>query len=358
MSLQCCLRDCSYANCTGASSLSSSSLSASSSCSITSASCSTLLNNLCSGTNTNTEEWNRAWTQSSVPERDIPDCVYYLSRSLLRETPPVAQDIGRTRPPPSLFRDSASISQSRDFMRSVFSNLITRGYLLGSAPNSRTFNSIEFSLYNVCKNVPGVCSSYLQDFCSTYNGQTILNNPALAKWCGCYLPEEEYARYVNEYSVNKECTPYCIRQESVPLANPAGNSPLTCAQNVCILDNVAITLQNSSVRGGANFSQICGDCGQGGRCSCVTSNINLTLVNSEVQGIDFTQNCSAQTSRCTRRVGSVELEVPCQTGDSVEQEANQAYEQALRSRNLRIFFSILAAIFLVLVVLIVLYVLY
>ncbi|SPN79334.1 Transmembrane domain-containing protein [Cedratvirus Zaza IHUMI] len=346
-SRDCCLRDCSYSQC-----------SESNPCSVTSASCSTLMNTICLGTTGSVEDWNRAWTQSSIPGRSIPDCVYYLSRSLLRETSPVTQDIAQTRPPASLFRDSAIISQARDFMRQVFNNLTQRGYLLGSAPNSRTFNSIEFSLYNVCRNVPGVCSSYLQDFCSTYNGQVILSNPSLAKWCGCYLPDQEYARYVNEYSVNKECTPYCIREESVPLANPAGNSFLTCAQNVCILDDVAISLQNSSVRGGANFRQICGDCGSGGRCSCVTSNINLTLVNSQVQGIDFTQNCSAQTSRCTRRVGSVELEVPCQTGDSVEQEAGQAYEKALRSRNLRVFFSILGAIFLVLVVIVVLYALY
>lgn len=300
----------------------------------------------CLGEGLRTEDWIRAWTAPGKNPQNIPDCVYLLSRFLLLPTPPIAMDISQGPPLPDLFRSSFFIDQGEGVMEKVFKAYEGKGFVLGSPPNSRTFSPLEYSLYNVCHNVPGICKGYLRNFCSPYRGEDLIRNPALAKWCGCYLPDAEYSKYVDSYQITKECTPYCIREESVPVPLASGNAPSLCKQNVCVLDDITVDLQNSTVRGGVNFRQVCGDCGESGVCSCIISRVNIKVVNSEIQGIDFTQKCG-KSSKCTQKVGPLTIEVPCEIGENVAEEFDSALRSAYIARNTQILLWILGAIVLV-----------
>lgn len=306
--------------------------------SILSSSCS-IVADVCTGKE-GEREFINAWTLST--EQGMPPCVYYLSRRLLKDTPPLAYDISTASPPPGLFRSSTTLLSARLFLDEVFSGYAKYGYKIGSPPNSSTFSPVEYTLYSVCKNVPGLCSSILPSLCSSYSGEDLLRVPSLANWCGCYLRDEEYARYVNLYHVTKECTPYCSRSESIPLSTPSATEISPCQQNVCILDDVSIELVNSTITNGIRFTQICGNCGERGRCSCISTDTNLAIVGSRVEGIDFLQECG-ESSKCTKRIGTLVVEVPCELED-ISSEIEEQIEKARKRKNAFVFFLILGAI--------------
>jgi len=288
-------------------------------------------------------EFINSWTISD--DRGIPPCVYYLSRKLLVDTPPIAYNLLLSPPPVGLFRSSATINSTRLFMDNVIEAFTAFGYRIGSPPNSITFSPVEYSLYRVCRNTPGICS-FLSDLCSNYTLDTLLRIPSLANWCGCYLPDKEYSKYVDLYQVTKQCTPYCSREDSVPLSSSSGTEKSPCKQSVCILDEVAIELANSTITDGLKFTQICGSCGEYGTCSCITTKTSLTAINSTIGGIDFRQTCGSD-SKCTKRIGPYTVEVDCAEEITPDKKYEEEINGALNARTAKIIFFILGAILIV-----------
>lgn len=114
------------------------------------------------------------------------------------------------------------------------------------------------SVEDICKNIPGLCSDYLSSYCRNYDS-TIINNPELLKWCGCYLPEDNYSRYVDSFGISKSCTPLCRNTNNIPAVSQGGITGETCEQQICIIDNLTIQLINSSFQD-VEISQICAGC--------------------------------------------------------------------------------------------------
>lgn len=115
-------------------------------------------------------------------------------------------------------------------------------------------------LYDICKTFPFLCKYNLQSICNNIKSTDIASNPNVLKWCGCYLSNDIYKEYINKFSISIPCTPYCNRDDVIPLTDKKNNR-LLCTQSICIIDNVNIDITNSRTPGGLTFTQLCNGCG-------------------------------------------------------------------------------------------------
>jgi hypothetical protein len=168
-------------------------------------------------------------------------------------------------------------------------------------------------LYDICKKQPTLCQKVLKARCSNLSQETI-GKSAMRKWCGCYLPDNEYELYTNTYRIPKECTPICNNDDNILLPSDDGMSTKTCTNSVCVIDNVAISMRSSNV-GTINFSQLCGGCRpeDGIRCTCVLTNSTYNITNSLLNNVDLSQSCSGK-SKCYSTIDGKSIEVDCVNG--------------------------------------------
>ena len=110
-------------------------------------------------------------------------------------------------------------------------------------PGSSGYNEFQNTLYGICENIPGLCTDFITDVCSNQTIRSINNTPSLLQWCGCYLPDDQYARYANEFRVSKECVPICNISTNIKTATADGTGKIECTQNICIMDNTTIEFQ-------------------------------------------------------------------------------------------------------------------
>ena len=161
-------------------------------------------------------------------------------------------------------------------------------------------------LLSVCSEYPQLCSNFLRTTCKSVTPEVLKVNPNAAQWCGCYMPDEEYTSYVNNFGLSKHCTPYCAAGDVIPLYDANTNTPLTCDQGVCIIDDVTITLAktkfaNSGNGGNLNFNQICNTCSPSGNNGLnsntvsSSSNFNSKLAESANFGA-FTSSFKSSTT--------------------------------------------------------------
>lgn len=181
------------------------------------------------------------------------------------------------------------------------------GYILGSTPGLPGYNPFQDLIYSsVCCRFPNLCSDSLSSACAGFSAQQLSYNVSAANICGCYLPDNEYAKYVDEFQVNKECTPLCNRPGSVPLSNPDG-SAVRCRQDICIIDDIAFNLTTTNITGEINITQMCANCSDNSSyddrasasCSC---NINANEINTsgdEIGGIDINNTCTGTSCNIT-----------------------------------------------------------
>jgi hypothetical protein len=125
-----------------------------------------------------------------------------------------------------------------------------------------------------------LCQDGLDRVCETQTAQRISLNPAIAQWCGCHLPPQEYEDYSVKFNIPPECTPMCNRSGTIPIVG-INAEPVNCKQNVCLIDEVTVNLINAQIGGGITFDQICGNCG-GNPCSCIISNTEIDIINFHV----------------------------------------------------------------------------
>lgn len=124
----------------------------------------------------------------------------------------------------------------------------------------------DIPMYNVIKRVcmkdPALCSDSLKNVCSKITEDDIIKNISALEWCGCYMNDDQYKKYTDFYNVNKECTPFCNRDNNIPLTDELGSVKI-CQQNICIMDDISIKLSNVISGGGKlNFNQVCSGCGK------------------------------------------------------------------------------------------------
>lgn len=166
----------------------------------------------------------------------------------------------------------------------------------GNTPPSESEPFVEKAA-NYCAQWPGLCDIYLEQACQNVTADDLVDNPQLSRLCACFLPDDQY---MLSGIIPVECNGMCainshpdvngvLRGE---LDQSTGvRTPRLCDQTTCVIDDVAISMIDSTVNGDVDFSQICGNC-PGGNCTCVMNNITVDAVNAIVGGgIDLEQNC-------------------------------------------------------------------
>jgi len=188
-------------------------------------------------------------------------------------------------------------------------------------------------LYNMCKKMPLLCVNPLTRMCSQMTEEKIANNPLANKWCGCYMPEEEYAKYSSgSFLVSPECTPFCSQLDTIPRVNSEGN-PKFCEQSICVINDVSLKL--AETKGNIEFNEICPRCARSqnnfiasgtttvqdspGRriansvtntnsetiassCQCKIDGLNFNSLDAKFRNLNLTDNCGG--SQCTDSEGN------------------------------------------------------
>lgn len=244
-----------------------------------------------------------------------PPCLYTLDSWFVGSTTPFTVT-GGSLIPSNLYNNTNGISSASDMMVK-FNRLYNNwGFALGAPRASSSYNNIEENIYSICSASPGSCSDMLTEYCTGISTQDITSNPNLLRWCGCYMPDQEYARYVNQYQLNKECTPYCNRSGNIPLVTQDKTNVKKCTTDNCLIDNISLNLLNTVIADGINFSQLCGGCGEGssGSCTCIMDNLTLNTVNTNLQGsINISQQCGSTICYApnTNQLGPNQISIDC-----------------------------------------------
>jgi hypothetical protein len=187
---------------------------------------------------------------------------------------------------------------------------------------SPSYDPFQNRLLDLCLDptLPGICGQYLNNFCPT-DRNTVIESPILTNFCGCYTPPDPtYLQYTLASTActtgstgctagctagtsgctgQPACDPLCHRALTSQKAyQPTGNL-ITCPQKICVIDDVTITANQSTVAGGINFNMVCPGCaGPGEGCLCVVSGTNISSTMSQIGvGPNFNFFCG-QNSVC------------------------------------------------------------
>lgn len=212
-------------------------------------------------------------------------------------------------------------AQVQDLIKKVMQRYQKDGYRLGALPGENGYSDFQQYIYQyICCQYPGICRNFLQNVCPQYSEAQVANNSTLADWCGCYLSPAVYQNYIDNFQINRQCTPFCNRSSSLSLTDGVGN-PILCDQNVCLIDNVTLSLWNAKIGGNVQFSNICGTCGSG-KCSCIVQDTSISIIDSVVGGDVLIRNNCLNTNCQVKNsgVGSSTIPTPCdQSNDPLYQ---------------------------------------
>lgn len=348
-------------------------------------SCQTLLSPFCSGDDldlsnpTQLETLKERWLGSSgSPSSSLPRCQYYLNR-LMFNNPNVAGLMSGNPINSSLFVNRQGFQAASQVMNRLIANYTEAGYQIGAIPGFPGYDSEDFQssiIFPICSTIPGLCEASLENVCGAVTTDQLTSQPSLVPWCGCYMNNSQYEHYVDNFQINKECTPVCARQGNIPLANNSGYGVTLCEQSVCLIDNVTIALESTQIGGDINFAQFCGSCSNStitgtsssnndfntnvSTCQCIIDGLSLTAANSAIGGnVNLSESCGP-SSICYQKNPNgndpPNIQVPCDAGphynpnDDPAVIARREAEEAARQR--RIIMVTLVIIFLIIIVVI------
>lgn len=338
-------------------------------------SCSDAVFNFCTGADLETGDtsWINRWLDPTTglpvePAFGQPSCLYAILRNLHGVNPPDVNQAqssgGLCLPSPDQDISSVGFTTAKRIVDGVFDRYSRDGFNIGTMPGFIGYNDFQNFIYsNICCQYPSLCQGALSNTCNIYTAQELSVNPSVANWCGCYLPDEEYDKYVNLYRINKQCTPTCNRLTSIPLTT-GDNKAIVCDQDTCIVDNITINLISSNVSGGINISQMCGNCGSAvtfdsngnvsnpgfGACNCVVENDTIDGINSKIGSINISTSCTGVSCTAFSDDLNRTVDVPCDGSGSsdpftgVAEEEAEAEAAAARSRDIKIVLLIVAAL--------------
>ena len=136
----------------------------------------------------------------------------------------------------------------------------------------------------------GACDQVLGRICAPYDRTDLLADPELQELCGCHMGPSAPGRPTYPYPQAKfSCDPICLNAGTIP----NGAAP-TCTQSVCVMDNIAVNIINSST-GNVSFDQVCSGCGGSGdeNCVCYISDVAVNVINSHTGSLNLSQNCGS-----------------------------------------------------------------
>lgn len=190
-------------------------------------------------------------------------------------------------------------------------------------------SELEAQLYNLCYDYPGMCERSLRRMCATYTATDLSVNSGLTRWCGCHMPSTSYRRYIENYNIPINCTPSCVRRDVIPLALSDGSASL-CTQAVCIIDDINISLNRTTV-GDITFDQVCSGCGASATCACTISEVSIEAVNATLGDIQLSQNCTGEINCFGQNLedpSGPAIRIPCSSADRDEENRSQ-FERTL-----------------------------
>ena len=329
-------------------------------------SCQNLMIDYCTGADLpigNSQEWINRWIYpQNIGGQVFPSpCYNSIYRNLYNGQATACENPPR---PGMGIPTSNGFIYGQNLITKVIERYILDGGDLASSESAETNGQLTNIIKNVCQTTPGLCTNALSAYCVNVTSETLVRNPNLLPWCGCYMSPENYDKYTNLYGISRECTPTCNMAGAIPLASNDGNSYKTCTQNRCIIDDISINIINSTVgneSGGINFSQMCNSCsvgGNSGTCNCTITGGNFDIINSKTGNLSVSQQCSSD-SICYKEQTDAQgvtstIRTPCVGSTdinpylSLEEETTKNYNSAIFTRNM-----ICLALFILLIIIII-----
>jgi hypothetical protein len=213
------------------------------------------------------------------------------------------------------------------------------------------YNSFQTRLATLASTYPAAANSYLNNtLCTRYSRSDALNNKGILTFCGCHLPISQYDILENTGVSTFVCDSLCSNTIAIPTVQTGSLTPNICNQPVCVINDVAITLINSTT-GPISINQVCNGCSgaQGSSCNCAIVNVDLQANSSQLNRIDFSQNCGNPTCYKNDSTGVLQV-VDC--GLSPSEQQDQANQEGQTKRQERIQQSTNRTVKIILIVLI------
>ena len=343
---------------------------------ISTTNCQTSAYSYCTGSDLQSGDisWLERWTTGPTNVySNLPPCIYAVERNLFVEGEGQPQAYEQTLPTfditipqtPAVLNDSPIVNaQGLQWVQSLMNGVNSRynsdGLSLGATPGSQGYNSFQNLIYGMMYNYPGIGQDILNNLCTLQTTNRLTLDASLLPWCGCYMPNEQYAQFQDEFQINKECSPTCNVNVTIKPVSPDDTTTITCQQNVCLMDNNTINLINSSVSNNINFTQVCGSCQSSG-CQCIISDTTIDAIQSSLQNVNLQEQCG--TISCYQDAvdpltgQSVSVQIPCDTtniGEAVKAALAARRRQRdvnILERGIKILILIVIAIVVVLLVL-------
>lgn len=169
---------------------------------------------------------------------------------------------------------------------SIAKDWIKKNYL-DPQMNINTNLNTDKTLTELCTNVPGACTDFLNFQCRNFSREDVSQDSNLGNLCGCFLPKTDKNGENNYWSeVPRECDAVCANS----VHDGTKCNPTKCDKSVCM---VAIDANNIEewTKGKIDINQNCG----GGKGLCYISVSVNDAKKLETKGVKIDQKCT----KCT-----------------------------------------------------------
>jgi len=157
-----------------------------------------------------------------------------------------------------------------------------------------------------CLISPQACQGGLNWAClnssAEVNSKYGYNRGAASRLCGCF----------SSTTKDKAWQTNCYCNSAAGLAVTNLSQPL-CLANICAIDNVMVTLNNSSTAGNINLQQACGGYNLQARVACDIDGVNIYVDNSSIGSVLLQQQCLTNTATPPTLDGTVTIDEQLQT---------------------------------------------
>ena len=184
--------------------------------------------------------------------------------------------------------DSKGLTWAQGVVNEIFDKYTKDfgSFVGGITSSGKQISEMESVFYEICTKFPILCQEPLKSVCQNVTSEQIASGtvPRADVWCGCYMPDGEYEKYVDRYGVNKECSPFCNTAQAIPLADEDGYEK-RCLQDICIIDDLRLDFIRNKADGDVNFSLLCGGCGGKNIEKTITDGEDFSTSRSKIVGI-------------------------------------------------------------------------
>lgn len=161
--------------------------------------------------------------------------------------------------------DQEGLRWSQEVVTAIFDRYINQfgSFIGGINTKGQQNRKMENVFFEICTKFPVLCQDSMYRICENINATDLSDTSRADIWCGCYMPDNEYQKYVDNYQIGKECTPFCNNPATIPLVDEDGYEKI-CRHDICIIDDLRLNFVRTKNQGDGNkvtFTQLCGGCG-------------------------------------------------------------------------------------------------